>query len=132
MLHAVLSFVPNYPLLPPPNGVDYGCGNDVKVHFYIVEFHPSDKLGQNSVLLENWAICRMAWHGRLFEYRDGNDDQQVVWQAGELETPHMALPTPHMQPCQSFFPTPSGELKVTSTRKLRLGPSQWKSTNIPL
>ena len=36
------------------------------------------------------------------------------------------------QPRQSFFPAPSGELKVTSTRKLRLGPSQRKSTNIPL
>ena len=37
-----------------------------------------------------------------------------------------------IQPRQSFFPAPSGELKVTSTRKLRLGPSQRKSTNIPL
>ena len=36
------------------------------------------------------------------------------------------------QPRQSFFPAPSGELKVTSTRKLRLGPFQRKSTNIPL
>ena len=33
---------------------------------------------------------------------------------------------------QSFFSAPSGELKVTNTRKLQMGPSQQKSTNIPL
>ena len=30
---------------------------------------------------------------------------------------------------QSYFPAPSGELEMTSNRKLRVGPSQWKSTN---
>ena len=33
------------------------------------------------------------------------------------------------QPCQSFLPTSSGELEMTSNRKLRVGPSQRKSTN---
>ena len=30
---------------------------------------------------------------------------------------------------QSYFPAPSGELEMTSNRKLRVGPSQRKSTN---
>ncbi|KAH9972693.1 hypothetical protein BJV77DRAFT_1131089 [Russula vinacea] len=57
--------------------------------------------------------------GGLLEAGTVADDSwshQVVW----------------LMPRQSFFPAPSGELKVTSTRKLRLGPSQRKSTNIPL
>ena len=33
---------------------------------------------------------------------------------------------------QSFFSAPSAELKVTNSRKLQMGPSQQKSTNIPL
>ena len=36
----------------------------------------SEKLSQNSILMEDWAIRGMAWYGRLFErgYWDGNDD----------------------------------------------------------
>ena len=30
---------------------------------------------------------------------------------------------------QSYFPAPSGELEMTSNRKLQVGPSQRKSTN---
>jgi hypothetical protein len=37
----------------------------------------AEKLSQSSILLEDWAIRGMAWHGRLFErgFWDGNDDQ---------------------------------------------------------
>jgi protein SMG6 len=36
-----------------------------------------EKLSQSSILLEDWAIRGMAWHGRLFErgFWDGNEDQ---------------------------------------------------------
>ena len=34
-----------------------------------------------------------------------------------------------LQPRQSFLPASSGELEMTSNRKLRVGPSQRKSTN---
>jgi len=36
-----------------------------------------DKLNQSSILLEDWAIRGMAWHGRLFErgFWDGNEEQ---------------------------------------------------------
>ncbi len=37
----------------------------------------SDKLGQSSILSEDWAIRGMVWHSRLFErgFWDGNEDQ---------------------------------------------------------
>jgi protein SMG6 len=36
-----------------------------------------EKLSQSSILLEDWAIRRMAWHGRLFKcgFWDSNEDQ---------------------------------------------------------
>ena len=45
---------------------------------------------------------------------------------------HSALTRIAYHISQSFFSAPSAELKVTNARKLRMGPSQWKSTNIPL
>jgi hypothetical protein len=49
----------------------------------------SDKLGQNSILLEDWAIRGMAWHGRLFQrgYWDGNDDQQMEMEMLDAHCP---------------------------------------------
>ena len=49
----------------------------------------SDKLGQNSILLEDWAIRGMSWHGRLFErgYWDGNDDQQMEMEMLDAHCP---------------------------------------------
>ena len=37
----------------------------------------AEKLSQSSILLEDWAIRGMAWHGRLFErgFWDGKEDQ---------------------------------------------------------
>jgi len=37
----------------------------------------AEKLSQSSILLEDWAIRGMSWHGRLFErgFWDGNEDQ---------------------------------------------------------
>src|SRR6266566_7716208 len=38
-----------------------------------------EKLNQSSILLEDWAIHRMSWHGRLFERGswNGKKDQLV-------------------------------------------------------
>jgi hypothetical protein len=49
----------------------------------------SDKLGQHSILLEDWAIRGMAWHGRLFErgYWDGNDDQLMEMEMLDARNP---------------------------------------------
>jgi hypothetical protein len=40
-----------------------------------------EKLSQSSILLEDWAIHRMAWYGQLFErgFWDGNEDQVNLW-----------------------------------------------------
>ena len=39
----------------------------------------TDKLNQSGILLEDWAIRGMSWHGRLFErgFWDGNEDQLI-------------------------------------------------------
>ena len=60
----------------------------------------------------------------------------LVWQRVTQPKPHHTTLLPSFkQPCalaqprQSFLPASSGELEMTSNRKLRVGPSQRKSTN---
>ena len=52
--------------------------------------------------------------------------------ASTLRTIAIGLANTAIHISQSFFSAPSAELKVTNARKLRMGPSQRKSTNIPL
>ena len=80
-------------------------------------------------LVQNMYTCQIASQCQL-------KSMLTLWTKG-LKPLHYLTQEPWKtssppQPRQSFFPAPSGELKVTSTRKLRLGPSQRKSTNIPL
>ena len=106
-------------------------------------FPPNDELKRDLLHLihnkptaahvgRDWTIYtakRVAWWPAMSKWVENYVKGCAKCQQNKALT-HRTPPPPHIS--QSFFSAPSAELKVTNARKLRMGPSQWKSTNIPL